>query len=68
MKKTVYFKNLATWNTTIKICDEIIIQRDKFLEKHKNEIAKIDSEDLKVHHTGNNHCTCILRLTYYPKK
>lgn len=67
MKKTVYFKETCVWNNPVQIIDQIIKQKDVFLETNKDEIAKIDSEDLKVYAVGNNHNVCIIKLTYYAK-
>jgi hypothetical protein len=67
MKKTVYFKEVCAWNNPVPIIDMIIKQKDDFLETNKDEIIKIDSEDLKVYNIGNNNNVCIIRLTYYVK-
>jgi hypothetical protein len=65
MKKTEYFKKMCSYSITVQTIDEIIEQRDIFLENNKERVAKIDSEDLRVDAVGNNHAICIIRLTYY---
>jgi hypothetical protein len=67
MKKTKYFTKHVPWNTPVQGCDELIKEKDKFISKNIERIAKIDSEDLKVEFSGNNHAICILRFTYFEK-
>ena len=67
MKITKYFTQQSAWNTPVDVCDQLIKEKEEFLTANKNNIAKIDSEDLKVEFCGNNRCICILKLTYYEK-
>ena len=67
MKKTVYFKQVCVWNNAPQVIDQVIQQKNDFLETNKDEIIKIDSENLSVDHLGNNQNVCIIRLTYYVK-
>lgn len=67
MKKTKYFTRSCNYSTVIKICKDIIIDRNTFLKKNEGLITKVDSEDLRVDSVGNNQAVCILRLTYFEK-
>ena len=67
MKKTVYFKVIVDWNKSIHGCDDVIQERDNFIKDNKDNIGKIDSEDLTVRSLPNNILLCILRFTYYEK-
>ena len=58
---------MCNYNYTVQTIDQMIEQRDAFLENNKERIAKIDSEDLRVDSIGNNQAMCIIRLTYYSK-
>ncbi len=58
---------MCSYNTTDNTIDQIINQRDTFLENNNDRIAKIDSEDLRVDSVGNNQAVCIIRLTYFLK-
>ena len=58
---------MCAYNTAVQTIDQMIEQRDTFLENNKERIAKIDSEDLRVDTIGNNQVVCIIRLTYYSK-
>jgi len=75
MKRTEYFaSNNAAFNgqgleTCIKEAKQ---KRDVFLEENKENIAKIDSEDIKVvsGNPSNNHIKnvmVIIQVTYYTK-
>jgi hypothetical protein len=67
MKKTIYFKKMCNQSNSVQIIDELLVEKEKFLENSKNEIAKIDSEDLRVDSVHTNQSICILRLTYFEK-
>jgi hypothetical protein len=67
MKITKYFTQHTAWNAPVDACNNLIEEKEEFLTTNKKDIAKIDSEDLKVEFCGNNHCICILKLTYYEK-
>ncbi len=71
MKKTEYFTGpnhqMQQLETAIQTAKD---KRDVFLEENAKNIAKIDSEDIKITPwNGNNgHVFVTIRLTYYPKK
>lgn len=67
MRKTKYFKLIGNYNQASNRIDQLVEQRDSFLKENEKNIAKIDSEDLKVEYIGNNQCICIITLTYYLK-
>ena len=67
MKITKYFTKHTAWNTPVAACNDLVVEKEEFLTTNKKDIAKIDSEDLKVEFCGNNYCICILKLTYYEK-
>lgn len=67
MLKTKFFTKFCAWNNPVETCNELIIQKETFINSNKNKIGNIDSEDLKVESTGNNHAICILKISYYEK-
>lgn len=67
MKKTIYFKKMCNHSNSVQIIDQLLVEKESFLENSKNEIAKIDSEDLRVDSIHQNQSICILRLTYFEK-
>lgn len=58
---------MCNQSNSVQIIDELLVEKEKFLENSKNEIAKIDSEDLRVDSVHTNQSICILRLTYFEK-
>jgi len=67
MKKTVYFKKMCSSNNSVQVIDQLLKEKEDFLEINKDEIGKIDSEDLRVDQVHQTQSICILRLTYFKK-
>lgn len=74
MKKTEYFTSSSVrFNDLNNAVQDAKKKRDTFLIENKEQIAKIDSEDIKVvsGNPANNYLQnvmVIIRLTFYPKQ
>ena len=74
MKKTEYFTSSSVqFNNLNNAVIDAKKKRDAFLIENKEQIAKIDSEDIKVvsGNPANNYLQnvmVIIRLTFYPKQ
>lgn len=58
---------MCNHSNSVQIIDQLLVEKESFLEDSKNEIGKIDSEDLRVDQVHANQSICILRLTYFEK-
>ncbi|MEY8848307.1 hypothetical protein AB9K26_05810 [Psychroserpens sp. XS_ASV72] len=74
MKKTEYFTSSSVrFNELNNAVEDAKKKRDAFIAENKLQIAKIDSEDIKVvsGNPANNYLQnvmVIIRLTFYPKQ
>lgn len=67
MKKTEYFTSSGKQSSIV--VESVKTQRDAFLERNADNIARIDNEDIKIITYGqqNTQFFIIIQLTYYPK-
>jgi hypothetical protein len=69
IKRTQYFisKNV-TWNAGKEALNDVVAQRDKFLDSNSNSIAEIDNEQIQVADVNNgSYIVMVITLTYYPQ-
>lgn len=68
MKKTVYFTSANTGIQQLETAiNDAVAKKDAFLVENKNDIVKIDNEDLKITQWQNAYVFATILLTYYTK-
>jgi hypothetical protein len=68
MKKTVYFTGQQQNSTELDRAITLAVEkRDEFLADLSNNVAKIDSEDIKIVVLNNSVVNAVIQLTYFPK-
>ena len=69
--ETVYFTGKDSTNNINKVEKKVLAERDEFIEKNKDKIAKIIEESvIPIIYNDNNGYSCIyltIKLSYYPK-